>query len=229
MLHDWTFWFFVVCMFSGVSILLGIRRYAARKSDQSAEEFSARFGFRRVHPEDILRDVDPGQIEILNRGVRRRITDAWEGMYSGETYQLFTISYSFGLPLLASARYSQTVVALKQRIQSTPVFAMAPKRHMDRSISTLRWTEVDELREIWSGRNWMISPAAEEVKRLLQAGVFHFLQRNPQHSQYTIESGGGWLLLFEKNKFVLADAWQERMSLALHLSDAMRDAASRAR
>lgn len=222
--HDWTFWFFVAFMTLSVGLVIFAPIYSRRRAREAAQLFANQYGFRELRGDEVVNAKQRGELELLKRGYRGKATNAWEGMYKGEIFRIFTYSYTFGMPLIAHVRFSQTVFAMEWHGLELPVFAVVPKSDLYWTFGAIKWPMVKAVPGEFSQRNGVISPAPERVKGILENGFGNFLRRLPRRYRVTIEGGGGRLVWFRKRDLIAAKDWPVVLDEVLKVAQELRTA-----
>jgi len=109
---------------------------------------------------------------LFSRGDSRK----WENIFSNNapviTELLFDFGYTFGIPLLASVRYRQTVAAFSARVTNLPDFQIAPATTLDRIAPKLGFQAIQFASRPDFGKKYWLRADDEIAVRALFSDTF---------------------------------------------------------
>src|ERR1700737_2184304 len=128
-LMNWSSQLWVVPIFVGVSLLIGVRLYASRSGKMALDAVTSRLGLARLAARAPFSSEECKGLSLFSRGNRK-----WENMFSNNAAMITLLFdyYTFGISLLANVRNRQTVAAFSASMTNLPDFQLTPATALDR-------------------------------------------------------------------------------------------------
>jgi hypothetical protein len=156
---------------------------------------------------------------LFSRGNSRK----WENIFSNNapviTELLFDFGYTFGIPLLASVRYRQTVAAFSARVTNLPDFQLAPATTLDRLAPKIGFQAIQVAsRPDFGKRCWLRAEDEIAVRALFSDTFIDRLARADSKTVWYVEKAGQWLLVYRHGMLFapesLPEFWQDSRAVA---------------
>jgi hypothetical protein len=197
---DWLPYLFIFLGLLGVGIIVFVRVYGSRQRKIQLSEAAKSLGL--VPSKMPFTRSDRKKLPLFSRGNSRKVSNVWGGQSHGlETY-LFEYRYRFGLPLIASVIYYQTVIAIRLRPNPLPLFRLAPSTSLDRAASSLGMKTVDLPKPSKLASLYLLY--GDNVFQLQAAitAALPALEENIVPLRLTVESGGDWIIFYGWGKLL---------------------------
>jgi len=216
---DWSSELWIVLLFIGISLVVGVRVYANRSRAKALNAVVARLGLFRLDDQAPFSLGERKGFSLFSRGNSRK----WENIFSNNapviTELLFDFGYTFGIPLLASLRYRQTVAAFSARVTNLPDFQMAPATTLDRIAPKLGFQAIQFASRPDFGRKYWLRADDEIAVRALFSDTFiDRLASTDSKTVWYVEKAGQWLLVYRHGLLFAPEAlpefWQASRGIA---------------
>jgi hypothetical protein len=210
-------WFWIGVLALGPVTLVGVRIYAARSRRKAFRSAAVAIGldaFPKTRP--IPRRTSK-KFNLFSRGNSGRGINICSDQIVSRL--LFDFRYVFGIPLIASRRYAQTVAAFSVGIAGLPDFQLTPATRLDRVAPKLGFKAIrSDRRPEFNKRYWLRSDEDFRVSALFTDQLIDHLASIDLRAEYSIEKGGDWLILYRHGVLTspasLADFWRSAERLA---------------
>ncbi len=206
---DWSSELWIVLLFVGISLVIGVRVYASQSRKKALTAVAARLGLLRLEGKAPFSSEERKGFSLFSRGNGRK----WENIFSSNapvTELLFDFGYTFGIPLLASVRYRQTVAAFSARLTNLPDFQMTPATTLDRMAPKVGFQAIQFASRPDFGKRYWIRANDEIAVRALFSDTFidRMSAADPKTAWY-VEKGGQWLLVYRHGVLFAPEALPE--------------------
>jgi hypothetical protein len=142
--------------------------------------------------------ADMKRVALLRRGYSRSFKNVYETVYNDAvTIRIFDYSYKFGVPFISTVETTQTVVAFKVPGIELPEFAVAAHNSVSKVGKALGRQGIVPLASATFAQRYILTgPDREAVKMSLRPEAINLLEQLPKGSEWSIESGDGWLVFY---------------------------------
>lgn len=190
----------VVLSIIGISLVLGYYRDKRRR--EQLERVALETGFAYEREGTPLDYKGLSSLELLGRGRDHKYSNILRGSGAGTEMVLFDFKYTTGSGRNRST-HKLTVTAFRTR-DDVPQFTLDRENLLHKLISALGYQDIDlEAHPQFSARYLLRGKDVEAIRRFFHPGLVAFFE-SPEKHEYTVEGGGGWLILYQGNQ--LSDA-----------------------
>jgi hypothetical protein len=198
---DWSgpWWLFVLG--SGVALLLGAAVYASRSRRSAFGSTAAQLGLRVFNGPAPFSNEEKKGLNLFSRGYAGKWSNMFVDNPEMPSALFFDFSYRFGLRLIASVGYSQSVAAFSARLTSLPDFQLTPATSLERLAPKLRPQALRFESRPEFGRKYCLRASDEIAARALftEAFIDRLSITDPKAAWY-VEKSGRWLLVYLHGK-----------------------------
>jgi len=132
---------------------------------------------------------------------------------------LFDFRYVFGIPLIASRRYAQTVAAFSVGLTGLPDFQLTPATSLDRMAPRLGFKAIRIERHPEFNKHYCLRGDEDfQIGALFTNQLIDRLASLDRRAEYSIEKGGDWLIVYRHGVLArpasIADFWNFAEQLA---------------
>lgn len=216
---DWSGpWWLVVLGFA-FALLIGVALYSRRSRRSGLISAAAQLGFIALDRSIPFDKEERKRFNLFSRGFGGKFTNILADNPDTPSALYFDFSYSFGLGLIASVRYNQSVAAFSARLTSLPDFQLAPATFLDRLAPKLGLQAIHiESRPDFGKKYWLRSPNEIAVRALFSNAFLDRLAIADPKAAWYVEKNGLWLLVYQHSKSFapqdLPSFWQAAHAMA---------------
>ncbi len=198
---DWgSPWIWLPVLAIGIGLVVWIRIYSSRSRKRDFLANAAALGFRPALKGKPLSPTERRLIPLFRSGNSAKFRYV---MKHPSGALLFDYQYRFGLPLIASVIYYQTVAALPVPHDGIPDFCLSPATSVDRvgmklGISNVAVESVPE----FSSRYYLRGRDSAAIASLF-TDIGPEWMRIDAGGNLFVEKGGHWLVVYERARVVL--------------------------
>ena len=198
---DWSGPWWLLVLGIGLALLIGATLYANRSRRSALGSAAAQLGLRVFDAPTPFSTEEKKGFNLFSRGYSGKWTNKFADNPEVPSALLFDFSYRFGLRIIASVGYSQTVAAFSARLTSLPDFQLTPSTSLERmapklGLQALRFESRPEF-----GRRYWLRASDEFAARALftEAFIDRLSIADPKAAWY-VEKSGRWLLVYLHGK-----------------------------
>ncbi len=210
-------WFWILLLAFGVVVLVGARVFGARSRRKAFCAAAAGLGLGMSQKTRPISRRESKKFNLFSRGNSRK----WINICSDPigSRLLFDFRYVFGIPLIASRRYAQTVAAFSVGRSGLPDFQLTPATSLDRIVPKLGFKAIrNERHPEFNKRYWLRGDQDFQIGALFTDQLIDRLTSLDCRGEYSIEKGGDWLIVYRHDVLVspesIADFWKFAEQLA---------------
>jgi hypothetical protein len=198
---DWSGpWWLIVLGFA-LALLIGTAVYARRSRRSGFFGAAARLGLAPFLGPVPFNPEERKGFNLFSRGYSATWTNLMVDNPDVPSALLFDFSYRFGLRIIASVGYSQTVAAFSARLTSLPDFQLTPTTSLERMAPKLGLQGLYfESRPEFRKRYWLRARDEISVRAIFtDTRIDHLAASDPQAMWY-VEKIGRWLLVYSHGR-----------------------------
>jgi hypothetical protein len=187
----------MVVLVIGISLLIGIAVYTRRSRRSGFGAAAGRMGLGAFEGTIPFGTDDRKGFNLFSRGYAGTWTNMLADNPEVPSTLLFDFSYRFGLRIIASVGYSQTVAAFSARLTGLPDFQLAPATSLERIAPKLGAHGIQfESRPEFGKKYWLRTNNEISVRAIFSdAFIDRFFSVDPKAEWY-VEKSGQWLLVY---------------------------------
>lgn len=198
---DWSgpWWLFVLGF--GLALLIGVAVYARRSRRSGLGSSAERLGLKELKGTAPFSTEEEKGFNLFSRGYAGKWTNIFADNPEMPSALFFDFSYRFGLRLIASVGYSQSVAAFSAHLTSLPDFQLTPATSLERlapkvGLQSLRF----ESRPEFGKRYWLRSGDEMAVRAFFTDAFIDRLSITDPKAAWYVEKSGRWLLVYLHGK-----------------------------
>lgn len=215
---DWSGMWWVGVLVFAIALLIGAVIYANRQRSAGLAVAAAQLGLKAY--------LGPNPFASERKGVNlfsRGYGGTWRNMLTENadipSAFLFDFAYRFGLRIIASVRYSQSVAAFSAQMTSVPDFQLTPATSLDRLAPRLGMQAIRiEARPQFAKKYWLRSKDEILAKALFTNLLVDRLMSCDPQGGWSAEKSGGWLFVYRHGKLFAPQAlpgfWRSAQTIA---------------
>jgi hypothetical protein len=193
-------WWLLVLGF-GFALLIGAAVYSNRSRRSSFANTAAQLGLRALgRPNPFTKEERKG-FNLFSRGYSAKWTNRFADNPEMPSTLLFDFSYRFGLRLIASVAYRQTVAAFSARLTGLPDFQLTPATSLERVAPKIGLQALCfESRPEFEKRYWLRTSDEIAARALFTDAFIDRLSNADPKAAWYVEKSGRWLLVYLHGK-----------------------------
>jgi hypothetical protein len=198
---DWSgpWWLFVLGL--GLALLIAAAIYSNRSRRSALASAGAQLGLKTLDGPNPFTAEERKGFNLFSRGYSAKWTDMFADNPEMPSALFFDFRYRFGLRVIASVGYSQTVAAFSARLTGLPDFQLTPATSLERLAPRVGLQAVRfESRPDFAKRYWLRARDEIAARALFtEAFIDRLSIADPQAAWY-VEKSGRWLLVYLHGK-----------------------------
>jgi hypothetical protein len=216
---DWSGPWWLGILAVGIALLIGTAIYIRRQRRSGLQAAAEQFGFKPYRGPNPFSPAERKGVNLFSRGYGgKRRNVAADNLDVPSTF-LFDFTYRFGLRVIASVSYSQSVAAFSARMTSLPNFQLTPAALPDRLAPKLGLQAIRfDSRPEFNKKHWLRSKDEILVKVLFTDALLDALMGFDQQTRWSVEKSGGWLFVYRHGMLSapqgLRDFWSSARAIA---------------
>jgi len=194
---DWSDpWWLLVLGFA-LALLIGIAVYARRSRRSGFGSAAAQLGFSALNGPSPFSAEERKGFNLFSRGYSRKWTNLLADNPEMPSTLLFDFSYRFGLRIIASVGYNQTVAAFSARLTNLPDFQLTPATSLERMAPKLGLQGLRfESRPEFGRKYWLRAKDEISIRALFTDPFIDRLAATDPQAMWYVEKSGRWLLVY---------------------------------
>ncbi len=180
----------------GLAILATLWVYSKRTSKRDWKQFAEENGFRAVSGA-VIPNEERKAIPFLCRGFTRKCLHPHEREFNGTLVRVFDYEYKFGAPIIANVSYAQTVIAVKPQTLNLPDFQLCAATKLDRFWGLISGQHIRPYVETSFSKRYVLRGRDRiSIQALFRPEVVQAIEYQAPGTEWSVESGGGWLVFY---------------------------------
>jgi hypothetical protein len=201
---DVSAYIFIALGLLGVGILVFVRIHGSSQRKRQIANAAQYLGLSRT--DSPFTRSDRKDLTLLSRGNSGKLINVSGGEKNGVTLYLFDYRYRFGMPIIASVIYTQTVLAVRLHPNPLPAFRLTPSTSLDRAAAALGMKTVKLPPESKLTKKYLLYGSEDaQLEAIFNSAAVAMLQDRLMPSGLTIEGAGEWLLFYVHGKLLPAN------------------------
>lgn len=198
---DWSGpWWLLVLVFA-LALLIGCAVYAARTRRSGLISAAALLGLKPLQSPNPFSTEEKKGFNLFSRGYGGKWINLLADIGEPPSVLFFDFSYRFGLRLIASRKYYQSVAAFSARLTSLPDFQLTPATTLERIAPKLGLLAIQfESRPEFGKKYWLRASNEIAIRALFNDTFIDRLSSTDPRAAWYVEKSGGWLLVYLHGK-----------------------------
>jgi hypothetical protein len=204
---DWSGPWWLLVLGFGLALLIGAAVYASRSRRSGFRSAAAQVGFSEFNGPTPFGPDERKGLNLFSRGYGGKFANMFADNLETPSALFFDFTYRFGLRLIASVGYKQTVAAFSARTTSLPDFKLMPATSLDRLAPMLGLQAIRfESRPEFGKRYWLRASDEIPVRALFNDTFLDRLSIADPKATWYVEKNGRWLPVYHHGKSVTPPA-----------------------